>query len=1066
MTIGKLQILAIFEQIKMNFQFFICLSFFTFILLTDKLSAQNYTLSNWTVEDGLSSNKIQDITQDAEGFMWIATEHGLNKFDGYEFTRYRYRIGDNNSIGANYTNQICQDNKGNIWISLGVGILSKYNKLSQSFINYSFPEVNTYISDIQFISKLGLYITTNRGLFKIKENFDTLQLMPFQIADEDFIGHLIFLRKDQHFYTNSNRGLKLYDPFTDGIRDVYFVYEKDTVEFNAPISQLYEGSDKNFWIMTEGGSICQSKDGIYFSKTEPRMERSSIYPIGTNFIHEESDELYFSSFKKSKLFHFEKEKQFWNQIPDGLASVAFTFYDQENKHWAFTKRNELFKKEGLIWKKIISLKDKLKYWEIKEVYVDNKNGIWLASKGHGLWRIYNRKWPINILQEKDAQEPFDFQVKALNIDQKENLWVGAFNNLYQYDLNKETLKPWRSNLNENPFAGLNINDIEIDEDKIWTATNHGLIIVDQLRKTNKSIKTVKINNEEIALNYVRCVTIDDSENIWIGTNKGLFIYRKDKETFYHYPSSGEQNAIKNSNIQSICQIDSNKYLVAYIKEGVDLLTLQTTDFSIFCEKINFQGNGKEQFDLMTANTFYQTEQDIWLGTFSKGLLKLDVENKLMHPLSKDFPIIPNVQGIQKGVDGNLWVSSIDGIRSINLKDQTYYRFTKSSGLSSNNFNLKSAVQDSRGNLYFGSSKGVNKIQGFKWEIQEKIATPILTEFKKYDKQVIFDKPLESIEKIELHHTDDYISFDFVSPTFDNPKGVQYAYQLEGFEKNWKYCKDQRSATYTNLAPGEYLFKVKAGNKGGFLNSKIKRIALIVNPPFWQTIWFKIFIIGLGFFIFYLIFKIQKNIQQNRLQIAADIRKKAADDFHDELGHRLTKNALFVESLMLQKDSFPKSSATLLQKIKDNSNELYYSTKDFIWAMNPSKDSALDLFVLLRDFGDELFEDTSIQFSVEGIKETQKDFLLDMDLKRQIVMIFKEAMNNVLKHSDCSNVVLKVQKEEKGLKIALSDNGKGFTPKYKEFAYGLGSMLNRSKKIGAHLEINSKEGEGTEILFVL
>jgi len=412
---------------------------------------------------------------------------------------------------------------------------------------------------------------------------------------------------------------------------------------------------------------------------------------------------------------------------------------------------------------------------------------------------------------------------------------------------------------------------------------------------------------------------------------------------------------------------------------------------------------------------------------------LNLDKLTVSPLSETFPIIPNVKEIQQGKNGHLWVSSIDGIRSVNPTDQTFYRFTKASGLLSNRFFFNSSVQDSLGHLYFGSANGLNKIQPDNWNSQDTLATPILTEFKKYDKRIASDSFLNELTSIPLSYQDDFITLEFVSPTFDNPGDVQYAYQLEGFDEDWRYCKTQLSATYTNLPPGAYVFKVRAGNKGGFSNSKTKQLAILVAPPFWQTSWFTCFAIFSLFLIYYLSLKIQSHWRANRLKIIAKVRKKTADDFHDELGHRLTKIVL-------------------------------YSTRDFIWAMNPSKDSALELLVLLRDFGDDLFADTDIQFSVEGLKEEYEDYILDMDWKRQLIMIFKEAMNNALKHSKAEAVVLKVEDCGKQLKISLIDNGQGFIISHKSFGYGLGSMLNRSKKIGGKLEIKSLCGQGTEILF--
>ena len=155
---------------------------------------------------------------------------------------------------------------------------------------------------------------------------------------------------------------------------------------------------------------------------------------------------------------------------------------------------------------------------------------------------------------------------------------------------------------------------------------------------------------------------------------------------------------------------------------------------------------------------------------------------------------------------------------------------------------------------------------------------------------------------------------------------------------------------------------------------------------------------------------------------------------------------------------------LLSEFIDMTKQQRTDHLPFIWAINPSKDSAIELFILLRDFGDELFDETDIQFSVEGLKEEYKDYLLNMDLKRQLVLIFKEAMNNALKHSDCTKVIFKIEECKKRIKISLTDNGNGFILNHKKFGYGLGSMFNRSKKVGGQLEVNTKIGVGTEILF--
>lgn len=1031
------------------------------------LFAQNYSLSNWTVEDGLSSNDVVDLLQDKDGFIWVATEHGLNKFDGYTFEKHRYDPRDSTSLGANFINNICQDEAGNIWVNLGVGILSKYDRLSKKFTNYVFENHETYIYDFKFIEDWGMCIATNKGLFTIDNYTYKLRLLNLGKKESPRSVFNIFPISSKGIYLTTNKGFEIYNNAVNALEPTYFIDQPDTILFEYPIGKLYEDSKGKIWIQTHSGSLCESEDGMYFKKSLLIQPEFGPRAGGQLFISEldENTKVFFS--KSCDLYSYSKSNQEWSPFPIQNKDIHLAFNDNSGNIWVYTDENELLKWNGKSWDSIIYLGDDLEHWEINHVFVDDKEGIWLTTRGKGIWRIYNRKWPISSLRNSNSDAPINMEITALSLDNKNFMWVGTYNNIWRYYFEREELKPFfLESKNENLFSGFKINDVaRTTTGDIYVATNQGFFKIEEEGEKCNHYNHFTINDKKGALDYTRWVLPISSDKVWVGSSKGLFLYDVLNDNFEYYgPNQKDRKFLRGSDIQCIMQVDDTSFLVGYTKYGADLVTFDYTDNSISSQKMLYKNAQMEQSEYMTINTFYRADSTLWAGSFSKGLLKVDLNNLSLQPLSEDFPIIPNVRGIQEDMKGTLWVSSIDGLRSVNPDDQTFYRFSKASGLVSNQFKMNCAVKDHAGNLYFGSKNGLNKVEPSKWNNQDTVATPILTDFKKYDKSIVFEQYLDEVEIIYLSHQDDFITFKFVAPTYDNPGDVQYAYHLEGFDSNWRYCESERSATYTNLDPGEYIFKVRAGNKGGFLNSKTKKIQIIIAPPFWQTSWFMLLVIGLLIMVYWMFYKIQSKIRSNRLKTIAEIRQKAADDFHDELGHRLTKIGLFVESLMLQKDTFPEKSAHILRKIQDNANELYHSTRDFIWAINPSKDSAIELFILLRDFGDELYDETDIQFSVNGLKEEYKDYLLDMDLKRQLVLIFKEAMNNALKHSNCTKVVFKIEECKKHIIISLRDNGKGFILNHKKFGYGLGSMFNRSKKVGGILNVKTEIGKGTEILF--
>lgn len=1044
--------------------------FLIFLLLclqhSHSLFAQNYVLSNWTVEDGLSSDEGRDLFQDQDGFIWIATAHGLNKFDGYNFKKHRYHPSDSASIGANFINSFCKDDQGNIWMNLGVGVISKYDKLSSKFINYAFLDPHTYIRELHYLDDFGLCIATNQGLFTFDKQINKLALV--ETSNDHLYKDIykIFPVKQGVYLTTAN-GFIFFNPATQTCSPTHLGEKIDSSNsiVKVPVVRLYEDSQGIIWIKFQNGLVYSSTDGIHFVESFSNLSKAYYRPFRQSFLLEDKHNNKWLSSNSGHLFTYQAQSQSWKPFASPPTDpIRFAFTDQDKSVWVCTQNHKFLKWNGKEWDLILNFGHQLKSWEINNVFIDNKNGIWLSSSSKGVWRIYNRKWPINSLKEKQSGRPIEISASALFSDHQDFMWVGSSGALYKYYFKTESLLPvFRGNSEKNPLQHLSVVDIsKSTSGSLWVGTNKGLLILKKDEITYQQLEGVRIEEQDIGFGYVRSVEADSGGKTWIGSTNGLFMYAPEKERFYRYHPT--KDSISGGDVQCIYQLSKNQYLVGYIKSGADLLTFHPEDYSVSSQAIKYFSPTMRKDMFMTVNTFYQTDTDIWLGNFSKGLLKLDLETLTVSPLSETFPIIPNVKAIQQAENGHLWVSSIDGIRNVNPLDQTFYRFTKASGLLNNRFFFNSSVQDSLGHLYFGGPNGLNKIQPANWNIQDTLATPILTEFKKYDERITSDTFLNELKTIPLSYQDDFITLEFVSPTFDSPGDVLYAYQLEGFDEQWRYCETRLSATYTNLPPGAYTFKVRAGNKGGFSNSKIKQLIITVSPPFWQTAWFGFIAIIALLFVYGLALKIQSNWRASHLRMVAKVRKKTADDFHDELGHRLTKIVLFVETLMRQQKEFPSKSAPVLRKIQDNANALYYSTKDFIWAMNPSKDSALELLVLLRDFGDELFADTDIQFSVEGLKDEYEDYMLDMDWKRQLVMIFKEAMNNALKHSKAESVILKVEDGEKHLKIALIDNGQGFVLNHKKFGYGLGSMLNRSKKIGGELKIKSLHGKGTEVSF--
>jgi len=327
-------------------------------------------------------------------------------------------------------------------------------------------------------------------------------------------------------------------------------------------------------------------------------------------------------------------------------------------------------------------------------------------------------------------------------------------------------------------------------------------------------------------------------------------------------------------------------------------------------------------------------------------------------------------------------------------------------------------------------------------------------------------------KILNESDDDVLSFEFAALNYTVPEQNKYAYMMEGFDEDWIYSGTRRFVTYTNLDPAEYIFRVKGSNNDGVWNKIGRAITIIINPPPWKTWWaytiYFLFIAG-GFFL--LIKNREKThahememklkIEEAKVEEREKVRIKTSQDFHDEAGNKITKITLFTElaKRLAAKDETLKK---YIDKIEENTKELSNGMKDFLWVLDAGKDSLYDMIKRLEDFGNSMFEYTETSFTVKGRDKSFKNILLPMEIRRTIVLIFKEAMNNSLKYSDSKNILLDVNLIADELSIILKDNGKGFELNKAVNGYGIKNMNARAEKIGGELEIFSSFNEGTKI----
>jgi signal transduction histidine kinase len=310
----------------------------------------------------------------------------------------------------------------------------------------------------------------------------------------------------------------------------------------------------------------------------------------------------------------------------------------------------------------------------------------------------------------------------------------------------------------------------------------------------------------------------------------------------------------------------------------------------------------------------------------------------------------------------------------------------------------------------------------------------------------------------LSYRDNFVSFTFSAFDFLNEEGDQFAYYLEGFEKDWNYCGNRHYAEYTNLPGGNYTLKLKVQTADGSWVETTRPIRLHVTNPYWKTWWFFILCgvaaFTMGYLFYYL--KIQRELEAERL------RARLARDLHDDIGSSLSSISILSDIGIKNVSSNPEETQFIFNKISESSHKTMESMKDIVWTVNPENDEIDSILTRVRVYCSEILEPKGIEYVFKANREVE-NIKLPMEQRRNFYLIFKEAINNIAKYSKCTGVTITILKPDGKIEMGITDNGIGFNPvNVTDKGNGLKNMNERAKSLNGVLRITSKVGEGTII----
>jgi ligand-binding sensor domain-containing protein/two-component sensor histidine kinase len=1004
--------------------------FLFFFCAPSAYAQENISFKHFSTEEGLSA-PVLHIVQDKYGFLWLGTSDGLNRFDGKYFTPYRNIAGNHGSLCNNIINCIYAGSSGKIWVATNDG-LCYYNFSDDSFSQVSFND------SLEKIDRQRVYAVVETGDGNTWFATRTMLHVLYENGTETF--PLPFSENLIVKYLHAGKGNKIWIGANNSHVFIFDIKKKKFTE--ASVASPF--SDEKKLSLTIHPIIPFSADTLLIGTWYGGMQK--IFP-------------YRDTIRTIPLVD-SAETDPRNNIVSGIAHV------HESTWWAGTYGN----------------------------------GIATYDARSGKFKNHFHHNP------SDAKSLSSDYINTIFTDSSGIVWIGTVHGLDKFDPLTQQFQsvPVPSSSNEFSVYRLPSSIVEDKKDSshqwLWiTVPGVGLFHFNRISSTfklyssqeNKKIQALPDKN-------VHALFYDNKERLWIGMKSGVCLFDEAAEKFIVFKFPGDSNV---TGIHKIFQDHKNRFWFVSFSNGIYC-------YDHVSKKITSYRYNETTKNSLPDNRIFTCMEDhtgkIWIGTQNRGLCRLDPETGMFTYFmndKKDPGSLPNngVYDLFEDKHQHLWIATENGLAEMNLTDFKMKIYTTADGLCNNDvFSITTDLQDHiwlatnsgvsdfdperksfknystndglpvnmmdgavcctrDGMLYFGSRGMLSFCNPQKMKVNKLAPNVVITSFKIFDKPVPVMRTKEMLQPIHLSYKQSMLSFEFAALNFTNPGYNQYAYKLEGFDKDWIYCGNKQNATYTNLDGGTYTFRVKAANNDGIWNEKGTYALLTIDPPYWKTWWFYLLFTVVISAIIYSVYRIRIN-QLIQLQ---NIRVRISRDLHDDIGSTLSSINM-MSSMANKTPATEKKTGELFQTISNASRQAMELMNDIVWSINPKNDRMDMMIIRMRQYASEILEAANISFVLETDDESKK-ISIPIEKRKDFYLIFKEAINNLSKYSRATEASIKISSMNSLLSLIIHDNGTGFNASENYPGNGLKNMKARAEQLEGKIEIISGDQKGTTIV---
>jgi ligand-binding sensor domain-containing protein/two-component sensor histidine kinase len=1005
--------------------------------------------------DGLAHNRVKKILRDSQGFLWFGTLRGLSKFDGYRFNTY----GPEHGLLDPYVTDILETKNGMYWVATDGGGLFLFNPkgvqaseevvtTTPHLVKTNLPLFKQYsIGNSRFANQINvlyqdangnILVGTDDGMFCIEHSQDIVKISPVhlnvQISPSKYLWVRAFLEdKEGSLWIGTSHGL--IRRLSNG-HIINYINETSLNPFEH-IRALLKDHEGRLWVGYNGGLLVLKPEPIseVQDKTSVTIRSKNIVQSFTpNKIELPSG--FGESCNLDKLFHKgaralyqHDDERIWASGVSGIGEFKgnnYRFYSAKN---------------GVTGDAINSFAE------------DQDGNTWIGTDTGGALKILRNGFTS--YGEPDGIT--DTNIKGVFEDLAGTLYtVSYFGDIHYFDESKFT----KLNLNL-PSSSTSLvqawtyKPFQDHTGEWWFASYNGIYrfpraeSVTQLAHAKpKKLYTTK---DGLANNNVNKMFEDSRGDLWISmfsrSKEVLSRWERSTDTFHNYSDKDGLSPFKLA--ISFAEDASGNVWIGF--EDGQLVRYKAGRFTQPTKEL-----GLSVGDICTLY-FSAHSGTLWFGTSEGGLGRINNPND-EHPQLVMYTTANglhsnHVDSITEDHLKQLFIGTNNGIDIFDPKTGFIEHYSDAHGLS--NIEVSKLLFDRKGTLWVGT---LNNLFRFEHKSNVVDASPVI----RINEVIIsgIKEPLSELGETaidigELEYSHNNIQIGFSSINFATGDNIQYQYKLEGIDTNWGSMVNNRTVIYAKLKPGSYCFHVKAVNSKGLFSTIPAKVCFNVLPAFWLRWWFITLLAAIVVSVIYLIYRYR--IKQ--LLALEAVKSRIAIDLHDDIGSSLSQIAILSEVVHQQIPQEEQSFTRPLSLIAATSRELVDSMSDIVWSINPQKDHLSDLTQRMRRFSSEMFSARNIDFSFIS-PDIEKDLRIESDVRREIYLIFKECINNIARHSRCTEVSIEFYIDGGWLILKLKDNGCSFDVERKSHGNGLMSMRQRAKLIKGFLEIFSDKGIGT------